>query len=126
MFSSEHYEIFKNTYFEEQGFARGCFWFFKTATEQRSVAASVFTILLSSDNLLTGYQQLRYQQFNQNLSICGTKFAQKECFRYKTEKVNTSTEFWIFKVIYVPNFRLNWQFPFAGPNLPKNGVSGLK
>ena len=25
--------------------------------------------LLSSDNLLTGYKQLSYQQFNQNLSI---------------------------------------------------------
>ena len=27
-------------------------------------------MLLSSDNLLTGYQQLSHQQFNQNLSTC--------------------------------------------------------
>ena len=40
--------------------ADGCFWFFKTATEQRWAAASVLTLLLSSDNLLTGYEQLSY------------------------------------------------------------------
>ena len=50
--------------------ANGCFWFFKTATEHRWAAASVLTILLSSDNLFTGYEQLSYSQFNQNLSIC--------------------------------------------------------
>ena len=33
---------------------------FKTATEQRWAAASVLTLLLSSDNLLTGYEQLSY------------------------------------------------------------------
>ena len=50
--------------------ANGCFWFFKTATEHGWVVASVFTLLLSSDNLLTGYEQLSFKQFNQNLSIC--------------------------------------------------------
>ena len=35
--------------------ANGCFWFFKTATEQWWAAP-----LLSSDNLLTGYEQLSY------------------------------------------------------------------
>ena len=35
-----------------------CYWFYKTATEQRWTAASVLTLLLSSDNLLTGYEQL--------------------------------------------------------------------
>ena len=50
--------------------ANSCFWFFKTATEHREEAASALTPLLSSDNLLTGYEQLHYQQFNQNLSIC--------------------------------------------------------
>ena len=37
-----------------------CFWFFKTATEQRWATASVLSLLLSSDNLLTGYEQLSY------------------------------------------------------------------
>ena len=36
--------------------ANGCFWFFKTATEHRW--ASVLTLLLSSDNLFTGSEQL--------------------------------------------------------------------
>ena len=40
--------------------ANGCFWFFKTATEHRWAAASVLTPLLSSDNLLTSCEQLRY------------------------------------------------------------------
>ena len=47
--------------------ANGCFWFFKTATEMRWAAASVWTLFLSSDNLLTGYEQLR---FYRNLPIC--------------------------------------------------------
>ena len=34
------------------------------------VAASVLTLLLSWDNLLTDYQELSYWQFNRNLSIC--------------------------------------------------------
>ena len=42
---------------------------FNTSTEHRWVAASVLTLLLSSDNLLTGYQQLSYWQFNRDLSI---------------------------------------------------------
>ena len=50
--------------------ANSCFWFFKTATEQWWVAASVLTLLLSSDNLLTGYEQLSNQQFNRNWSTC--------------------------------------------------------
>ena len=37
-----------------------CFWFFKRATEQRWATASVLSLLLSSDNLLTGYEQLSY------------------------------------------------------------------
>ena len=33
-------------------------------------AASVVTFILSSHNLLTGYEKWRYSQFNRNLSIC--------------------------------------------------------
>ena len=46
---------------------------------QSFLKTSVFSILgatLSSDNLLTGYEQLSYQQFNQNLSICVSAKAQ--------------------------------------------------
>ena len=62
MFSSKYCEIFKNTYFEDH--------LLKVATEKRWATVSVLTLLLSSDNLLTGYEQLRYYEFNQNLSIC--------------------------------------------------------
>ena len=43
-----------------------CFWFFKTAIENRWVIASVLTLLLSSDNLITSYAQLR---FNNSIEI---------------------------------------------------------
>ena len=47
------------------------------------------------------------------------KFAWKGYFQSKTEKVNSTTEFRIFKLVLVQNFNLNWQFWFFGPNLPK-------
>ena len=31
-----------------------------------------------------------------------------------------------FELVFVPNFSLNCQFWFFGPNLPKMGISGLK
>ena len=40
--------------------ANGCFWFCKAATGQQWAAASVLTLLLSSNNLLAGYEQLSY------------------------------------------------------------------
>ena len=46
-------EIFKNTYFEEHLLTAA-------STEQRWAAASILTLFLSSDNLLTGYEQLSY------------------------------------------------------------------
>ena len=36
--------------------------------------------------------------------ICWTKFVQKEGFQSRTEKVNTTIEFCIFKLVYVPDF----------------------
>ena len=44
--------------------------------------------------------------------IFWTKFAQSRCFWSKTEKVYTTIEFYIFELVYVPNFRFNWQFWF--------------
>ena len=55
-----------------------------------------------------------------------TKFTQKGHFRSKTEKGNTSIEFYILELVKVPNFSLNWQFLIFGPNLPQKGVYGLK
>ena len=33
--------------------------------------------------------------------------------------MNISIELCIFELVYVPNYSLNWQFWFFGPNLPK-------
>ena len=40
--------------------------------------------------------------------------------------MNTTIDFCIFELVYVPNFSLNRQFWFFGPNLPRKCVSGLK
>ena len=42
-------------------------YFFKEATEQYWEATSVLTLVLCSDNLLTGYEQLRY--YNNSIKI---------------------------------------------------------
>ena len=41
----------------------------------------------------------------------------KRVFWLRTEKVKI-IEFWIFKLVMVPNFSLKWQFWIFGPNLP--------
>ena len=40
--------------------------------------------------------------------------------------MNIIIEFRIFKLVFVPNFSLNWQFWFFWPDLPKKGFFGLK
>ena len=59
-------------------------------------------------------------QFKPTIFIFWAKFSQKEYFQSKSEKMNTTIEFWIFKSVYIPNFRLNWQFSIFWTNLPKN------
>ena len=68
MFSSEYCKIFNNTYFEEH-LLTAAPDFFKIAAEQHWAAAFVLALFLSSDNLLTGYEQLSCKQFNQNFSL---------------------------------------------------------
>ena len=51
-----------------------------------------------------------------------TKLVQKVYFRSKIEKVNITIEFSIFGSVLVPNFSLNWQFGFFGPNFSKKGM----
>ena len=55
-----------------------------------------------------------------------TKYAQKRYLGPKPKKVNIAIEFCIFELVQVPNFKINWQFWFLGPNLPKKGISSLK
>ena len=56
---TEYYKIFKNINFKEH-LLTAASDFFKTAIQQGWAAASILTLLLSSDNLLTGYEQLSY------------------------------------------------------------------
>ena len=45
--------------------------------------------------------------------IFWTKFAQKACFNFKIEKVDTTNKFCIFELALEPNFSLHWQFWFS-------------
>ena len=58
-------------------------------------------------------------QLKLTILIFWTKFAQKGYFQSKSEKMNTTNKFCIFKSVYIPNFSLNWQFYFFWPDLPK-------
>ena len=44
----------------------------------------------------------------------------------KTEQVNITIEFYIFEIVEVPHFNLNWQFRIFGPNYHKKSNSDLK
>ena len=50
--------------------------------------------------------------------IIWSKFTQNGYSRSKTENVNITIEFCIFKLVYLPNFSLNWQFWYFGQTLP--------
>ena len=71
-------------------------------------------------SLVTEFQSKR------KILIFWIKFTQKGYFRSKITNVNTTIKFCIFKLILVPNFSLNWQFWFFGPNLLKKSISSTK
>ena len=58
-------------------------------------------------------------RLKQTILIIWTKFFQKGYFQSKAEKLNITIEFCIFELVQVPNFKINWQFWFFGPNLQK-------
>ena len=65
-------------------------------------------------------------QLKLTILIFWTKFAQKGYIQLNTEKANLTIKFYRFESLHVPNFSLNWQCWFFGPNLPKNVISGQK
>ena len=54
----------------------------------------------------------RWRQLPTSKSLLsyGRRDSKKECFWYKTEKLNTTIEFCIFELVFIPNFNLNRQF----------------
>ena len=73
----------------------------------------------------TTYEFYTFQISKYQTSASRIKFVPKGHFQSKTEKVNSTNKFYIFKLVLVPNFSLNWQIWFSGPNLPKKGISSL-
>ena len=71
-------------------------------------------------------------QLTPTILIFGAKLAQKGYFRSKTEKVNSTIEFYLFKVVqsfslnWPIEILMNWQFWFLSENLSKQGISRLK
>ena len=56
----------------------------------------------------------------------GLNLSKKSISGWKQKKVNFFIEFWIFKLVYVSSFGLNWQFWFFWPYLLKKSISGRK
>ena len=81
--------------------------------------------LLKIGKKWTTYEFCIFQISRHQTSASRIKFVPKWYFQSKTENVNSTTQFCIFKLVLVPNFSLNWQFWFSGPNLPKKGISSL-
>ena len=53
-------------------------------------------------------------------SKCQKGFLDKTCkIRSQTEKVNITIEFYIFEIVLVPNYSLNWHFEFLYEINPK-------
>ena len=73
----------------------------------------------------TAYEFCIFKISRYQTSASRIKFAPKWYFQSKTEKVNSTTKFCIFKLVLVPNFSLIWQFWFSRPNLSKKGISSL-
>ena len=58
--------------------------------------------------------------------IFWTKFAEKRHFQSKTDKMNNTTEYCMFELVFVSNFTLNKQFWIFGQNLPKKDIYAQK
>ena len=71
-------------------------------------------------------QSLYSGKFGETIIVPHLPSFTKKGVCYKIEKVNTTIEFCIFELVLLPNFSLNWQVWFFGPNLPKKGVFSLK
>ena len=56
----------------------------------------------------------------------GQIYPKKGYFRSETEKINTTIESVIFKLVKAPIFDLNWQCGFFGPNLHKKRLFPLE
>ena len=57
--------------------------------------------------------------FEQTILNFWTKFTQERYWSSKTEKVNIFVESCILKLVFVPNFNLNWQFWYFHQICPK-------
>ena len=58
--------------------------------------------------------------------IFWNKFTQKGYFRSKGERVNMTIEFWIFELVQIQKFSLNWKYWSFRPNLSRENISSQK
>ena len=97
------------------------FWFFgpnfpkKVSPVQNRKSEQRHWILHIRISLFTKFQ------LKLTILIFWTKFVQKGYFQSKTEKVNITIKFCIFKLVQVPNFSLHWQFWFFWTKFAQKG-----
>ena len=80
--------------------------------------------LLSSDNLLLGYEQLSYYQFNRNLSICVSLVKDWSVFykKFKIYQLNFLTKIMIFFFFFLSGFSFRNIHDRKYPNLVRAQV----
>ena len=64
-------------------------------------------------------------QLETTILIFSSKFEQKRYFGSKPRNVSMTIELCIFRLVYILNFSLKWQFSALGPNLPENSITTL-
>ena len=64
-------------------------------------------------------------QLETTILIFSSKFEQKRYFGSKPKSVSMTIELCIFRLVYILNFSLKWQFSALGPNLPENSITTL-
>ena len=109
-----------------------CIWISQGTKFQLKLTVLIFWTKFTRKEFLmklgekwTTYEFCIFQISRYQTSASRIKYAPKWYFQSKTEKVNSTTQFCIFKLVLVANFSLIRQFWFCGANLPKKGISSL-
>ena len=96
------------------------FWFLSIFPKRSRVPVKIrknqhnYWVLHIQINLSTNFRlKLTVAIFRPNFPTRGSNF------QSKTDKIDTTIEFWIFELVFVSNFTLK----NFGPNLPKKGIS---
>ena len=105
------------------------FWLFVTNLHEKFISGLQQvkqTLSLNSTYLIYSWHQVSYFVFHQTILSFWTKFAQKENFQSKTEKVNITTKFSIFALVSDAKFHLKQIILFFCTKFAQKGYFPFK